>query len=132
MPNYLAVYGSLRPAVQDRAAPSIRGAHYRGPCLILGRLFVTYGYPALKHGPGLVHGDLFELPYGYDFRPLDGFEAYCPLRPDWCWYHRRLVRLHEPRVLAWVYYSVHPCDQRTLIASGDWAKADRKLATRHR
>jgi gamma-glutamylcyclotransferase (GGCT)/AIG2-like uncharacterized protein YtfP len=120
MPNYLAAYGSLRPGANDRRAPPLRGVRHVGPCLIPGRLFVAYGYPALKRADGMVMGDLFQLPHFFDFAPFDAFEDYYPRVPEKCWYLRRRIRLRQPRIEAWVYFYVYKLDRRTHIRSGDW------------
>jgi gamma-glutamylcyclotransferase (GGCT)/AIG2-like uncharacterized protein YtfP len=122
MPNYFAVYGTLRPQGRSRRAPRLPGARHMGECLIPGRLFVSYGFPVLKPHSDTVKGDLFVMPYGFDFTPVDNFEDYYPRAPHKCWYVRRRVQLRRPRVHAWVYYYVHRLDVRTLVRSGDWVQ----------
>ena len=122
MPNYLAVYGSLRPGAGDRTPPPLRGVRHLGHCRIPGQLFIAYGYPALKLGAGTVAGDLFELPYFFDFTAFDAFEDYYPRVPEECWYLRRRLLLREPRVSAWVYVYTYRLDRNTRIASSDWVE----------
>jgi len=122
MGKLLAVYGSLRPDAPDLRTPSVKGMVHLGRCRIPGQLYVAYGYPALKRIDGVVAGDLFKVPALFDFAALDAFEDYYPKHPHECWYLRRRVLLHEPRVWAWVYYYMHKVDRRAHIRSGDWVE----------
>jgi gamma-glutamylcyclotransferase (GGCT)/AIG2-like uncharacterized protein YtfP len=123
MPNYFAPYGTFRDQAGDPDKPGFRHLSHLGPCLIPGRLFQMGAYPALKSGDGAVRGELFELPWLFDFTALDRYETYHPARPWACRYVRRRIRLIEPAVAAWVYIYAWPVDRSTLIRSGDWLEA---------
>ena len=76
--------------------------------------------PVLKFGHGRVLGELFELPWQFDFRSLDIYEDYNPANPPACRYLRRRIRLIEPNIEAWAYVYVWPVDGATHFPSGDW------------
>ena len=67
MPNYFAAYGTFRQHTPRLETPGHEVTRYVGPCLIPGRLYQMGGYPVLKYGPGIVRGDLFELPWTFDY-----------------------------------------------------------------
>ena len=127
MPNYFAPYGTFRREAGEPDTPAFRHLRHLGPCLIPGRLYQMGAYPALKPGDGAVggavRGELFELPWLFDFTTLDRYEDYHPAKPKACRYVRRRIRLVEPAVMAWVYVYAWPVDRSTLIRSGDWLEA---------
>ena len=120
MPNYLAVYGSMRSGAGDRTPPPLRNVQHLGPCRIPGQLYIADGYPALKLGRGTSAGDLFELPFFFDFTVFDIFEDYSPRRPDECWYLRRRLLMREPRVWTWASIYTYKFDPNVRVASSDW------------
>lgn len=123
MPNFFAAYGSFRLATRRLETPALRSARHVGPCLIRGDLYQMGGYAVLKPGDGTVVGDLLELPWQFDFSSFDQYEDYHQRKPWACRYIRRLVRLVEPNVDAWVYVYRWPVDASTRFRSGDWLKA---------
>lgn len=123
MPNYFAAYGTFRIEARRPHTPNRWHVTPAGPCVIPGRLYQMGGYPVLKPGAGKVKGDLFELPWQFDFAVFDRYEDYHPTRPWACRYLRRRIRLIRPAVGAWVYLYAWPVDTATLIASGDWLEA---------
>ncbi len=123
MPNYFATYGTFRSAAARRETPAFAAARDVGPCILPGRLYQMGVYPVIKFGGGRVAGELFEMPWQFDFRVFDIYEDYNPANPDACRYVRRRIRLIEPKVEAWVYLYVWPTDGSTFIRSGDWLQA---------
>jgi len=120
MPNYFAAYGTLRQQGTRRETPAHAVMRHIGPCLIPGRLYQMGGYPVLKYAGGIVRGDLFQLPWNFDFKIFDIYEDYHPTRPWACRYVRRRVRLVGPKVTAWVYFYAWPIDRTTFYRQGDW------------
>jgi gamma-glutamylcyclotransferase (GGCT)/AIG2-like uncharacterized protein YtfP len=116
MPNYFAPYGTFRHQAGEPDTPAFRHLRHVGGCLIPGRLYQMGAYPALKPGHGAVRGELFELPWLFDFAALDRYENYHPAKPWACRYVRRRIRLLEPAVVAWVYVYAWPVDRSTSSA----------------
>jgi gamma-glutamylcyclotransferase (GGCT)/AIG2-like uncharacterized protein YtfP len=116
--DLLAVYGTLMTGLALPQQPEgVEDAlRLRGECRIPGRLYdLGHGYPALTAEEGSVAGELYEI---VEPSVLDILDAYEP--PP---YERRLVRLVEPDVDAWVYvYAAEPPgppiddDWRTFVA----------------
>jgi gamma-glutamylcyclotransferase (GGCT)/AIG2-like uncharacterized protein YtfP len=110
----LAVYGTLMAglALPHQPAEVERALRPQGSCRIPGRLYdMGVGYPALTAEEGSVSGELFEV---VDPAILETLDAYEP--PP---YERRLVRLVEPDVDAWVYvYAGEPSGPP--IDEADW------------
>ena len=123
MPNYFAAYGTFRQDASRLQTPGHEITRLVSPCFIPGRLYQMGGYPVLKYGPGIVRGDLFEVPWNFDFKVFDAYEDYHPTRPWACRYVRRRIQLISPKVSAWVYLYVWPVDRTTFYRHGDWLKA---------
>jgi gamma-glutamylcyclotransferase (GGCT)/AIG2-like uncharacterized protein YtfP len=97
MPNYLAAYGTFCQHASRLETPGGEVMGHVSPCLIPGRLYQMGGYPVLKYAPGIVRGDLFELPWNFDFKIFDVYEDYHPTRPWACRYVRRRIQLISPK-----------------------------------
>jgi gamma-glutamylcyclotransferase (GGCT)/AIG2-like uncharacterized protein YtfP len=121
MPELLAVYGTLmagqaydgRPDVETLLRPA-------GPCRIPGALYTEGAYPWLVDAPGAVSGELYEVVADGALELLDAYEGderHTGGTPST--YERRLVRLLEPDVEAWVYVWVGE-PRGEPIADGDW------------
>ena len=80
----------IPPARIQAETPGHEITRHFSPCLIPGRLYQMGGYPVLKYGPGIVCGDLFELPWNFDFKIFDVYEDYHPTRP-WAVASRRRI-----------------------------------------
>jgi len=98
-----------------------------GECVISGELFDLGRYPGLVPGTGNVRGELYRLndPLPKEraleaFRQLDEYERYDAHDVEGSLYHRRVVRLRNPTVDAWLYYYNGPVDGARRIESGDW------------
>jgi gamma-glutamylcyclotransferase (GGCT)/AIG2-like uncharacterized protein YtfP len=121
--EYVAVYGSLRDGFSLPDAPDVGGSlHDRGYCTIQGLIYDLGEYPGLKPGEGCVIGELFEVRTLSVFRRLDEYERYDALRPNESLYLRRVVRLQQPEIDAWVYLYNGDVEGKPLIESGDWAR----------
>lgn len=115
MAELLAVYGTLMSglALPEQPAQVERALRPAGPCVIPGRLYdMRVGYPALTAGGDAVAGELFEIAESAILAVLDVYEP-----PP---YERRLVRLLEPAVDAWVYVYAGDLPPDDVIAGGDW------------
>jgi gamma-glutamylcyclotransferase (GGCT)/AIG2-like uncharacterized protein YtfP len=122
-PEYVAVYGSLRAGFALPDAPDMGSALIdRGDCTIGGQLYDLGDYPGLRLGEGSVVGQLLEVRHLSVFRQLDEYERYDALRPADSLYLRRVVRLENPPVDAWVYVYNRDVEGKPLIKSGDWAQ----------
>lgn len=115
MPELLAVYGTLMTGLALPQQPEgiEQALRLRGECRIPGQLHdMGVGYPALLAGDGSVAGELYEIAEPGVLERLDAYEP-----PP---YTRRLVRLLEPLVDAWVYVyeGEPPPDSR--IDEADW------------
>lgn len=121
--DYVAVYGSLRSGFALPDAPDVGDRLIdRGTCTIQGLLYDLGDYPGVVAGQGSVAGELFEIRDLTVFRDLDQYERYDALDPDSSLYIRRLVRLQEPTVDAWIYLYNRDIEGKPIIPSGDWAK----------
>ena len=121
--DHVAVYGSLREGFALPDAPDVGSALVdRGNCRIPGQLYDLGEYPGLVPGEGSVVGDLFEVRDLSVFRLLDRYERYDALHPKDSLYLRRVVRLLQPQVDAWVYLYNRTVEGQPRIESGDWAQ----------
>lgn len=121
MEELLAVYGTLRTGQDYEGRPEVeRLLESRGPCRIPGRLFSEGDYPWLVPGEGEVAGELFVVSDPATLELLDEYENEDRHAPHGEGrYVRRLTRLLEPAVDAWVYVWEGPARGEPLD-SGDW------------
>ena len=115
MTELLAVYGTLMTglALPQQPAGIEEALRLRGGCRIPGQLHdMGVGYPALTTGEGTVSGELYEIVEPGVLETLDAYEP-----PP---YVRRLVRLLEPDVDAWVYVYEGEPPPDSLIDEADW------------
>ena len=92
--RYAELFCRLRYIPPARIQASDAWPRDHSPCqslFIPGRLYQMGGYPVLKYGPGIVRGDLFEVPWNFDFKVFDAYEDYHPTRPWACRYVRRRI-----------------------------------------
>jgi gamma-glutamylcyclotransferase (GGCT)/AIG2-like uncharacterized protein YtfP len=73
-------------------------------------------------GRGRVVGELYALLDPEVLADLDEYEECYPLAPSSSEYVRRVARLIEPDVDAWVYYYNRPVEGQARVASGDWTE----------
>lgn len=114
----LFVYGTLRSGQPN--SPRLGGATLVGVGQSKGRLAHLGKYPGMTDGPGLVRGEVYELPVAALAR-IDDLEGYDQADPDGSLFLRvrREVTLDGGSSLeCWTYHWPHPCDQ--WIDSGDW------------
>jgi gamma-glutamylcyclotransferase (GGCT)/AIG2-like uncharacterized protein YtfP len=71
------------------------------------------------HADGLVTGELQRVVDPRAFRVLDGFERYDATDLGSSLYVRRLVRLADPPVDAWVYIDNRSVEHAERVADGD-------------
>ena len=122
-PKLIAVYGSLRAGCALPNQPDLAaGLKDLGRCILAGALYDLGDYPGLLPGRGRVIGELYELRDPGVLVVLDEYEEYDRRAPSQSEYVRRLARLIEPAVDAWVYYYNRGVDPRSRVASGDWTE----------
>lgn len=118
-----AFYGTLMPAYRRHMEDCSFGKSL-GACMFRGDMYsVTGMFPAVVHGEGVVHGELWQ-PAAWDYaRAVENFDAIEGWRPDdpqWSHYRRERVRLLEPDIEAWVYVYNHPVAGMIKVEDGDW------------
>ena len=122
--DHVALYGSLMSGLTGPDAPDVTGAlKLIGPCLINGYLVDLNDYPGLVRSDDssdVVKGELYRVNDKRAFKLLDKFERYDPSDSAGSLYIRRLVRLREPSVDAWVYIYNRSIEGRERIPGGDW------------
>lgn len=122
--DYVAVYGSLMSGLAGRDAPDVTDSlEFCGPCEIRGTLVDLGEYPGLVAAAGphdVVLGELYRVLDRHVFHELDKFERYDPLDRDGSLYIRRLVRLVQPALDAWVYVYNRESDGASKVLDGDW------------
>ena len=113
MNELLAVYGTLMSGQSYAGRPDVeRLMRSLGPCRIPGALYSDGDYPWLVEAEGEVRGELYEVadPAGV-FGVLDAYEDDS--------FVRRMVRLLEPEVDAWVYLW-NGAPRGEPLDDGDW------------
>lgn len=104
--------------------------HFRGPCVIAGRLVDLGAYPGLVRGSDRVVGEFYDLVDARAIETLDAFEDFDPTAPSTSLYLRCFVELMEPDSQhAWVYFYNGPVETTDIVDSGDWR---RYIAERNR
>jgi len=126
--KHFAVYGSLMSGLHLEDAPDM-GGHLElvGPCTIRGRLYDLGDYPGLVPGVGTVVGELYRLRLGLAgcqlaeaLRLLDAYERYDERDLPGSLYTRRVARLAQPDVDAWVYFLNRAPGARPRVPHGNW------------
>lgn len=120
--DLLAVYGSLRKGFGLPDLPSGLDEQLvdAGPCIIRGDLFDLGDYPGMKHGQGIITGELFQIQHPDAFALLDKYERFDPSDPEGSLFVRRCIRLVQPNIDAWVYLYNEEVSESSRVASGDW------------
>lgn len=114
----------------DPAAPSRSGlSYFVGPCRIAGSLRDHGAYPGffppeasviVAVEPQIVEAELHRLVSLDAFEIFDRYEDYDPNDEAASLYIRRKIRLLEPDVEAWVYFS-QLSRRDPVVPQGDWA-----------
>jgi gamma-glutamylcyclotransferase (GGCT)/AIG2-like uncharacterized protein YtfP len=121
MAELLAVYGTLMSGQSYEGRPDVETLmRPLGPCRIRGGLYSEGEYPWLVVGEGEVAGELYEVLDPASFELLDAYENEGRHTEEGAGrYERRLLRLIEPDVDAWVYVWDGP-ERGTPLDDGDW------------
>lgn len=121
MGELLAVYGTLMSGQDYEGRPDVESLLVPlGPCRIGGSLYSTGDYPWLVTGEGEVAGELYEVLDAATFALLDAYENEGRHTEHGAGrYERRLLRLLEPDVDAWVYVWDGP-ERGQRLDSDDW------------
>jgi gamma-glutamylcyclotransferase (GGCT)/AIG2-like uncharacterized protein YtfP len=128
MPDYLFVYGLLRPDATGEPHPLLAGAaRLVGPAQCRGKLYLVADYPGLVasgHPHDLVHGEVYVIDSPLALLPrLDDFEGCGPRGPRPTEFVRRsrAVWLDDATIIAaWVYLYNWSTDGLHHIESGDF------------
>jgi gamma-glutamylcyclotransferase (GGCT)/AIG2-like uncharacterized protein YtfP len=125
-PQHVVFYGSLQEGLRLGGEPPFEGLVERvGTCRLPGRLYEVGdgAYPGLEVLASdvgeVVHGELHRILDPAVLVLLDEWEEYDPHRPEDSPYVRRVVRLLEPELDAWVYEGRH-LRRGPVVAGGDW------------
>jgi gamma-glutamylcyclotransferase (GGCT)/AIG2-like uncharacterized protein YtfP len=122
-PQIVAFYGSLRAGCAIPEQPSLAGRLIDlGSCALAGTLYDLGEYPGLVAGEGRVVGELHQLLDPSVIGELDRYEGYDELDPSRSEYVRRVARLIDPALDAWVYYFNGETRDLAPVPSGDWAE----------
>lgn len=129
-PEYLFVYGSLRPDIGNDISDLLaREAQVVGAATISGDLYHLGWYPGLQYkeeSGRVVQGYVLQL---YDARSLewlDDYEGFDPAAPQDALFIRikaeaKLVNSSEnERCTCWVYHYPHEVNSQDRVDSGDW------------
>lgn len=121
MTELLAVYGTLMSGQAYEGRPDVEALlEPIGPCRIPGRLYSEGDYPSLVMEEGVVSGELYVVLEPATLKLLDVYENEGRHTGDGAGrYERRLLRLVEPDVEAWVYVWEGPSRGEPLD-DGDW------------
>ena len=127
-PGHVVFYGSLQSGLHLGGEPPFRSlVRLVGPCRLPGRLYEVGGgaYPGLELHPAssgdVVHGELHQILDPAVLDLLDDWEEYDPARPATSPYVRRVVRLLDPPLDAWVYVGQHR-SRGPVVPGGDWRR----------
>lgn len=130
MPEYLFVYGTLRPGMAPRKfARLVEGMGYLGKASTPGRLYDLDAYPGAIIDPDCdtqIRGEVFQLPDddGGALAALDAYEGFDARYPESSLFVRRRckVTLKEDgsRLACWIYVYNWQVSPDALIRSGDY------------
>lgn len=105
MSELLAAYGTL---MRGERGPSLAGVEdaleFVATCRIRGQLFDAGAYPVMVEGEGEVVGELFRVRDATTWEKLDAYEGTYYTSEQESLFVRRVVRLIEPEIDAWVYF----------------------------
>ena len=118
-PEHIFVYGILKKA--GGAGDMMSGSEFVSDAKVKGDLYNLGSYPGLRHGDGVVTGEVYKIKDECLLNQLDRWEGYHKDKPEYSMYLREQVDLIEPKgVRAWVYVynrDVHPNHK---IKDGCW------------
>ncbi len=120
-PQYLFVYGTLRPCLAGSEQQKItKEFRLVGPATISGVLYDLIQYPGVTPGPGVVAGDVLWLPSHGMLKLVDEYEGCC-LDPPLYSRVTTLATLHSGKtVMSWVYYYCGSLVKARAIPGGDY------------
>ena len=123
MPQYLFVYGTLRPQLaHGEASALIAELEIVGPATVQGKLYDFGAYPGVTHENGIVFGDLLRLTSTEQLSPLDTYEecnGHSPL------FTRSITAAQScvgTSIAAWIYLFSGRIESGVSIASGDYQR----------
>ena len=127
-PNYLIVYGTLRPDFTNLFADFLRQhSRYVGDAAFSGLLFDLGAYPGATYepdGPTQVQGSVYDIADQKQMilAYLDDYEGVGEAFDEPNEYMRTVipVRFNDALINCWVYLYNHTTDGKPVIQSGDY------------
>jgi gamma-glutamylcyclotransferase (GGCT)/AIG2-like uncharacterized protein YtfP len=128
MPEYLFVYGTLRPKMAPtRLASLMREMRYLGKASTPGRLYDLDAYPGAILDPDSdteIKGEVFQLPDdGATLTMMDAYEGFDARYPESSLFVRRRCRVtlkDDAQLVCWIYVYNWQVSPEMLIRSGDY------------
>jgi gamma-glutamylcyclotransferase (GGCT)/AIG2-like uncharacterized protein YtfP len=128
MPEYLFVYGTLRPGMAPRRlAHLMKKMRYMGRASTPGRLYDLDAYPGAVLDPDCdteIKGEVFQLPDdGETLAALDTYEGFDARYPASSLFVRRRCRVtlkDDSKLVCWIYVYNWQVSPEALIRSGDY------------
>ena len=140
MPEYLFVYGTLRPGMAPRRLGHLmKKMRYMGRGSTSGRLYDLDAYPGAVLDPDCdteIKGEVFQLPDdGETLAALDTYEGFDARYPASSLFVRRRCKVtlkDDSKLVCWIYVYNWQVSPETLIRSGDylWHKKLKSLRRR--
>lgn len=121
--NLLFVYGTLRPKLASGGQwLLIKDLVCVGKATVKGILYDLGPYPAMKHGEGVVVGDLLHVPEPIQFDALDEYEGANDAQPLYTRERVTATRNTGEELAVWGYFYNGSVDGREVIRHGDYEK----------
>lgn len=120
-PEWLFVYGTLRPGVSGTAGELVAGLETVGGAVVRGLLFDLGDYPGMIDGEGAVHGELLLVRDSSRLAVLDDYEGCGEARP--LFRRRRATARRETgeEISVWAYFYAGSVVGAVRIPGGDYA-----------
>jgi gamma-glutamylcyclotransferase (GGCT)/AIG2-like uncharacterized protein YtfP len=140
MPEYLFVYGTLRPGMAPRRLARImEKMSHVGKGSTPGRLYDLEGYPGAVIDPDCdtqIKGDVFQLPDdGVSLAALDAYEGFDARYPESSLFVRRKCSValeDDSKLWCWIYVYNWHVSPETLIRNGDYLRHQKLKSLRRR
>ncbi len=121
--DYVALYGSLMRDEEAEDKPDVSShVDFVGEATLRGDLYDLGDYPGLVPGRGSVRAELFKLKDREALAKVDRFERYDAGNREQSLYIRRLVRMANPQLDAWVYVYNGDVSSAHAVKDGDWRR----------
>jgi gamma-glutamylcyclotransferase (GGCT)/AIG2-like uncharacterized protein YtfP len=140
MPEYLFVYGTLRPGMAPRKLSHLmEKMGHVGRASTPGRLYDLEGYPGAVIDPDCdtqIKGEVFQLPDdGETLAALDAYEGFDARYPESSLFVRSKCGValdDDSKLECWIYVYNWQVTPETLIRSGDYIRHQKLKSLRRR